>query len=185
MFSFFLFHFLSSMYWIKGTSTSSPSVLLQQTSKTRARCQAGICFPVTISTSCGIFIFLRSFCLSFGMKKANSMATPALSIVISKLCSLLKLSISSPSVGSPEITKRSHKVQGLPLYSAFLGGTGSEKAKKGNARFKNPFLYFSTFLWPWTTLNNSKQTKPTTKLVVVAMAGIIRPAMSLLCKKRR
>lgn len=60
---------------------------------------------------------------------------------------------------------------------------GSEKAKKGRARFMKPFLYDSSFLWPWTILSSSRQTRPTTAAVVVAMAGMILPAISLLCMR--
>lgn len=61
---------------------------------------------------------------------------------------------------------------------------GSEKAKKGRARFMNPFLYDSSFLWPWIILSSSRHTRPTTAAVVVAMAGMILPAMSLLCMRK-
>lgn len=60
---------------------------------------------------------------------------------------------------------------------------GSEKAKNGKARFMKPFLNVSSFLWPCTILSSSRHTKPTTAAVVVAMAGMILPAMSLLCIK--
>lgn len=57
---------------------------------------------------------------------------------------------------------------------------GSEKAKKGRARFMKPFLYDSSFFCPWTILKSSRHTRPTTAAVVVAMAGMILPAISLL-----
>ena len=57
---------------------------------------------------------------------------------------------------------------------------GSEKPKKGRAKLTNPFLYDSIFLLPFTSLYISRQTSPTTREVVVAMAGIILPAMPLL-----
>jgi len=58
---------------------------------------------------------------------------------------------------------------------------GSEKAKKGRAKFMKPFLNDSSFLCPWIILMSSRHTRPTTAAVVVAMAGMILPAISLLC----
>lgn len=43
-----------------------------------------------------------------------------------------------------------------------------------------PFLYDSSFFCPWTILKSSRHTRPTTAAVVVAMAGMILPAISLL-----
>eukprot|EP00095_Tigriopus_kingsejongensis_P007313 maker-scaffold431_size173393-snap-gene-0.28 protein:Tk07313 transcript:maker-scaffold431_size173393-snap-gene-0.28-mRNA-1 annotation:"hypothetical protein DAPPUDRAFT_59074" len=56
---------------------------------------------------------------------------------------------------------------------------GSEKVMKGKARLAKPFLNTSTLVWPWTSLYSSKLTSPATNEVVVAMAGMIRPAISL------
>lgn len=57
---------------------------------------------------------------------------------------------------------------------------GSEKPKKGRAKFIKPFLYDSSFLCPWTIFMSSRHTRPTTAEVVVAIAGMILPAISLL-----
>lgn len=71
--------------------------------------------------------------------------------------------------------------QNTHVLTLCLGAAmGSEKAKKGRARFMKPFLNESSFLCPWIILKSSKHTKPTTAAVVVAIAGMILPAISLL-----
>ena len=57
---------------------------------------------------------------------------------------------------------------------------GSENPKNGRARLMKPFLYDSSFLLPLAILRNSRHTRPTTSEVVVAMAGMILPAIPLL-----
>ena len=54
---------------------------------------------------------------------------------------------------------------------------GSEKAKNGRARLANPFLYISMLVCPCRSLYSSRVTRPATREVVVAMAGMIRPAI--------
>lgn len=61
---------------------------------------------------------------------------------------------------------------------------GSEKAKKGRAKFMKPFLNDSSFLCPWMILMSSRHTRPTTAEVVVAIAGMILPAISLLWARK-
>jgi hypothetical protein len=56
---------------------------------------------------------------------------------------------------------------------------GSENPKNGKAKLTKPFLYASSFFFPSINLYNSKQTRPVTREVVVAMAGIILPAIPL------
>lgn len=62
---------------------------------------------------------------------------------------------------------------------------GSEKAKKGRAKFMKPFLNDSSFLCPWMILMSSRHTRPTTAAVVVAIAGMILPAISLLWQENK
>ena len=57
---------------------------------------------------------------------------------------------------------------------------GSENPKNGRARLMKPFLYDSRFSWLLAILSSSRHTSPTTREVVVAMAGIIFPAIPLL-----
>ncbi len=64
----------------------------------------------------------------------------------------------------------------------FFGGTGSDRPKNGNAKLTKLFLNNSIFLCPCANLYNSIQFNPTINDVVVAIAGIIRPAISLLLK---
>lgn len=64
---------------------------------------------------------------------------------------------------------------------------GSEKAKKGSARLQKAFLNVSMgmacLLGPAAIiLYISKHTRPATAAVVVAIAGMIRPAICLVCK---
>ena len=62
----------------------------------------------------------------------------------------------------------------------FGADMGSENPKKGSARLMKPFLKDSSFLLPLAILSSSRQTRPTTSEVVVAMAGMILPAIPLL-----
>lgn len=57
------------------------------------------------------------------------------------------------------------------------GAIGSENENAGIAKFKNVFRYCSMSSMPCTSLYNSADIKPATSAVVVAIAGMIRPAM--------
>ena len=75
--------------------------------------------------------------------------------------------------------------QGAPpvIYSlTFILGAamGSENPKKGRAKLMKPFLYDSSFRCCLATFRSSRHTRPTTREVVVAMAGMIFPAIPLL-----
>lgn len=61
----------------------------------------------------------------------------------------------------------------------FAAAMGSEKPKKGKARLTKPFLYCSMSVLPSMILYNSRHTSPVASDVVVAMAGMIFPAISL------
>ena len=63
------------------------------------------------------------------------------------------------------------------LYVRAGAAMGSEKAKKGSARLAKAFLNSVIFLF-CNSLYNSMHTKPVTMAVVVAMAGMILPAIS-------
>jgi hypothetical protein len=56
-------------------------------------------------------------------------------------------------------------------------GVGSENTKRGSAKLMKPFLYYSISSIPWTNLYISAETQPVIIAVVVAMAGIIFPAI--------
>merc|ERR1719384_866640 len=86
------------LYFTYGTSTSSSSVSLQHSSKTRALTQGSMSFLLTVFTTSDTGIFILSSLLAACMKKLYSMETPWLSIVISSLCSFLKKSMNSCSV---------------------------------------------------------------------------------------
>lgn len=62
----------------------------------------------------------------------------------------------------------------LSLFS--IGGEGSLNNHKGTAKFINEFFILETYLFK-TNLITSIPTAPTTIAVVVAMAGIILPAI--------
>ncbi|VEU39262.1 unnamed protein product [Pseudo-nitzschia multistriata] len=86
----------------------------------------------------------------------------------------------------PTLTsKESQAVQfhSLPFSTAFvaLGPVGSLKVMKGTAKFKNPFLYDSMVValrGDPMILYSSMQINPVTNAVVVAIAGMILPAMA-------
>lgn len=88
---------------------------------------------------------------------------------------LEQLSIIHPKEG-PKCT------QALGETPTLLRGqaTGSEKPTKGRARLRKPFLYEARSRCPCTTLYSSRHASPTTAAVVVAIAGMIFPAISLL-----
>ena len=65
------------------------------------------------------------------------------------------------------------------LDFVLLAGVGSEKTNKGRARLMNPFLYDSISSKHWTYLYSSAPTQPVIIAVVVAMAGMIFPAIIL------
>lgn len=67
------------------------------------------------------------------------------------------------------------------LSSWTIGGKGSEKTQSGRARFMNEFLY-NYGLWLRIFLMISIPTAPTIIAVVVAIAGIILPAINLTLK---
>ena len=64
--------------------------------------------------------------------------------------------------------------------SFFGAAIGSEKETNGRARLQKAFLKSSIFFDSnWTSLSSSRQTNPVTIAVVVAIAGMILPAMPL------
>ena len=63
------------------------------------------------------------------------------------------------------------------LNESVLAAMGSAMAKSGNARFAN-VLRYASILAPLSTLYNSRHTKPVAIAVVVAMAGMMRPAIN-------
>ena len=66
-----------------------------------------------------------------------------------------------------------------PSLNLNLGaGPGSVSYKKGTAKFKKAFFIWSSS-HPFTTLINSIVYKPAIAAVVVARAGMIRPAFNL------
>src|ERR1700761_5790607 len=116
---------------------------------------------------------------------------------MSSLWLVLNQATISWSVGSLLNSKRSHSVHSVSPYLAFDAAIGSEKPKNGRARLTNPFLYSSSLVLPSIScktpfaisgrgnklgclaLYNSRQTNPVTRAVVVAIAGIILPAICL------
>lgn len=113
------------------------------------------------------------------MNELHSMLTPWLTIPTSRLWLTRNHSIISWSVGLLSNTNRSQSVHSVLPYLCLGAAIGSEKPKKGRARLTNPFLYSSNFLLPSITLRSSRQTRPVTRDVVVAIAGIILPAICL------
>ena len=63
------------------------------------------------------------------------------------------------------------------LNLSCLAAMGSAMANSGSARLANVLRYASIFA-PLNTLYNSRHTKPVAIAVVVAMAGIILPAIN-------
>jgi uncharacterized ferritin-like protein (DUF455 family) len=59
-----------------------------------------------------------------------------------------------------------------------MAGKGSLNNQRGKAKFMKVFFIFDTSL-PYNNLYNSMPTAPTTIAVVVAIAGIIFPAINL------
>ena len=66
----------------------------------------------------------------------------------------------------------------MTTATVFSGSRGSELAMKPSARLTKLLRYASTGLL-CSSLKISRQTSPVTSAVVVAMAGMILPAMSL------
>ena len=77
----------------------------------------------------------------------------------------------------PSRIQRSHSVQLSSLYLNVLGTIGSAIANSGSARLANVLRYASTGL-RCSTLYSSRHTKPVAIAVVVAIAGMMRPAIS-------
>ena len=79
------------------------------------------------------------------------MVLPHEAMESSSLCSDSNSSMSWRRVDGPFTSKRSHSVHFHPSVMVPTGGAiGSEKPKKGSARFTNPFLLSSrkTTKWP-------------------------------------
>jgi hypothetical protein len=136
---------------------------------------------VTFVTTSDIFIFIRSANFFLFAKNENRIETPWLIIDTSRLYSDSKKRMNSSSVISPMfISKLSQAVQShfspFSIAVVVAGGVGSLSVINGIAKFTNPFLYASIFRSFWedpTILYNSRQIKPVTSAVVVAMAGMI------------
>jgi len=137
-----------SLYWTKGTSTSSPFSSSQQISKTRLRTWLGIFFFDTVSTTLDMVIFRRSSLRAAGIKNEYNMLTPCESMVICNFSCVLKCSMNCSKVISPSLfssKNRSQRVQSLPKKLDLGAMMGSEKVMKGKAKLANPFLKTQPF----------------------------------------
>lgn len=74
-----------------------------------------------------------------------------------------------------------HMIGSNSLSVLTMASIGSLKTQRGSAKFIVTFLYASAFL-PIRYFMISIPTAPTTIAVVVAMAGMILPAISLILK---
>jgi hypothetical protein len=74
-----------------------------------------------------------------------------------------------------------HIIGSNSLSVLTMASIGSLKTQRGSAKLQVKFLYAPAFL-PTKNLMISKPTAPTTIAVVVAIAGIIFPAISLTLK---
>mmetsp|Transcript_1654 Transcript_1654/g.4486 ORF Transcript_1654/g.4486 Transcript_1654/m.4486 type:complete len:201 (-) Transcript_1654:2572-3174(-) len=147
------------------------------------------CF-VTSSHTLVNFVCSRFLCA--GRYALYRQALPAEMIMISTFCSSERWSTNCFNVPSGMFTttlSQDVKPSGFALtgpwmmgskslLTVFAGGMGSERSQRGRARFTKPFLNSSNFLdFSVTTLRSSAVTSPITMAVVVAIAGMIFPAI--------
>mmetsp|Transcript_16826 Transcript_16826/g.59750 ORF Transcript_16826/g.59750 Transcript_16826/m.59750 type:complete len:337 (-) Transcript_16826:2094-3104(-) len=145
-------------------------------------------FFVTAEMMSTSFMGMRSLTFFALANDENRIDTPNDSIETSRPYSSSKCATSSRSVmpgWSSSMQSQAVHSQDCParlppanLATVFAGGDGSEKAKSGSARLTKPHLSASKG-WPWTSLMSSRQARPATRAVVVAMAGTTLPAICL------
>lgn len=103
------------------------------------------------------------------------MAEPQERMETETLCLVSTWSMRSFTVQGPLTSTWSHAVN---CCSFLAGGNGSDMANTGRARLRKLFRCASSPL-PCSSLYSSRHTRPVTVAVVVAIAGIILPAMRL------
>lgn len=166
----------------KSSSLSSSATI----SKTTSTSSLGMGFFETSSRIWLMSMFFRSLYLAC-WKNAYSMQVPELIIPTCRpfwrKCSRNWSRVMSSTSNRDQILSSLTTSPLAPLYSVCGLAMGSLNPKKGSARLTKPFLYCSISSLPSTTLYSSRVTRPVTRAVVVAMAGMIFPAINLvLCR---